>query len=117
MDLSEFVSQALAQIATGVNDANGSVHTMRGELNPRIATNSESASKVGLLHTTGGHMATIVQFDVALTVTQGTGTKGGIGVIAGAFTLGSSGQSSAENSSVSRVKFAVPMVLPVPKSA
>jgi hypothetical protein len=116
MDLSEFVSQALTQIATGVSGAQESVSTLKGEVSPKVATNYESASRLGLVHTDNGPMATIVQFDVALTVTQGTGTKGGIGVIAGAFTLGTSGESSAENTSVSRVKFSAPMVLPVPRA-
>ncbi len=56
--------------------------------------------------------AQMINFDVALTVTEGTGTKGGIGVVTGIFTLGSAGQSEAESSTVSRVKFAIPVVLP-----
>jgi hypothetical protein len=112
VDLSEFVSQALSQIASGVSEAQSSVGKLNGEVNPRVHTTSESGSKLGLVHVDGGSMATIVQFDVALTVTQGTGTKGGIGVFAGVLTLGSAGESSAENSTVSRVKFAVPIVLP-----
>ena len=53
-----------------------------------------------------------VKFDVAVTATEGTGTKGGIGVVAGVFALGSQEQSSAEVSAVSRLKFAVPIALP-----
>jgi hypothetical protein len=59
--------------------------------------------------------AQIVEFDVALTAMEGTGTKGGIGVVAGMFALGSTGQSKEESSSVSRVKFSVPLSLPTPK--
>jgi len=59
-----------------------------------------------------GIVVQFVQFDVALTVKEGTGTKGGIGVFAGVISLGSAGQSSAENASVSRVKFLVPLALP-----
>jgi hypothetical protein len=54
-----------------------------------------------------------VEFDVALTVAEGTGTKGGIGIVAGASALGSTGQSTAQNSSVSRVQFNVPLALPL----
>ncbi len=58
----------------------------------------------------------LVDFDVALTVKEGTETKGGIGIFVGAFGVGSQGQSSAENASLSRVKFVVPITLPSLKS-
>ena len=65
-----------------------------------------------MLPTIGEVPATVVSFDVALTATKETGTKGGIGVVAGIVSLGSAGQSSNENTSVSRVKFDVPVSLP-----
>ena len=111
MDLKEFVSEALVQIISGVKDAQDKAIELGGKVNPRITGSSEYASQHGFLRT-ADDPAQIVQFDVALTVTEGTGTKGGIGVFAGAINLGSSGQSSNENSSVSRVKFAVPLTLP-----
>jgi hypothetical protein len=54
-----------------------------------------------------------VDFDVPLTVTEGTGTTGGIGIVAEPFALGSTGQSTAQNSSVSRVRFSVSLALPI----
>ena len=54
-----------------------------------------------------------IEFDVAVTVTEGTQTKGGIGVFMGAVGLGSQGQSSNQNASVTRIKFSVPLVLPI----
>jgi hypothetical protein len=53
-----------------------------------------------------------LEFDVAVTAQEGTATKGGIGVFAGAIGLGSQGQSTAANQTVSRIKFAVPVLLP-----
>lgn len=111
MDLKEFVSQTLSQIIDGVTDAQDSVSDKGGEINPHLNTSHEQLGKQGFLFTSEGP-AQIVQFDVALTVTEGTGTKGGIGIFAGAINLGSSGESSAQNSSVSRVKFSVPLRLP-----
>jgi hypothetical protein len=112
MDLKDFVSQTLIQIATGVNEAHAQVKELGGAVNPSLNSGHETASKLGFLYTKDSAMAPIVQFDVALTVTEGTGTKGGIGIFAGAVNLGSSGQSQNEQSSVSRVKFAVPLKLP-----
>ena len=53
-----------------------------------------------------------IEFDVAVTTTEGTETKGGIGVFVVAVGLGSQGKSDATNSSSSRIKFSVPIFLP-----
>jgi hypothetical protein len=64
------------------------------------------------IQTEKGEYADMIEFDVAVTAEQGTGTKGGIGLVVGPITLGSTGQSSAQNSSVSRIKFRVPVLYP-----
>lgn len=111
MDLKEFVSQTLMQIAAGVKNAQADVTSLGGEINPHINTSIAELGKQGFLWA-GGRLAQVVQFDVALTVAEGAGTKGGIGVFVGAVSLGSAGESKSENTSVSRVKFSVPLVLP-----
>ena len=112
MDLKDFVSQTLTQIVAGVKDSQQSVAECGASINPNLGGTQAEAAKHGFLWSDAG-FAQVVSFDVALTVTEGTGTKGGIGVFAGAVTLGTSGQSSATNTSVSHVKFSVPLVLPV----
>lgn len=112
MDLREFVSDTIFQIIAGVKEAQEKASELGGDVNPRLSSGSDHAAKHGFLRTTGG-LAQIVQFDVALTIKEGSGTKGGIGVFAGAVNLGSSGQSSNESSSVSRVQFSVPLSLPI----
>lgn len=114
MDLQEFVSQALTQIISGVRSAQGAAAEHGGVVNPHLNTGQGEAGKQGFLLSRQGY-AQIVQFDVALTIAEGTGTKGGIGVFAGAINLGSTGQSKSENSSVSRIKLSVPLVLPESK--
>jgi len=111
MDLKDFVAQTLSQIVQGVAEAKAPVEALGAEVNPLLRTGQTTAGNAGLLWA-GSSYAQIVQFDVALTITEGKGTKGGIGVFAGAVTLGSSGQSQTESSSVSRVKFSVPLSLP-----
>ena len=111
MELKDFVAQTLTQIIAGVKDSQVTAKGLGAEVNPRLNTSYTEAGKQGFLSIGNGY-APVVQFDVALTVTEGTGTKGGIGVFAGVVNLGSSGQSTSESSSVSRVKFSVPLVLP-----
>ena len=52
-----------------------------------------------------------VEFDVAVTVSEASKTGGGIGVAVGLLNLGSAGQSTNEASSVSRIRFKVPLGL------
>ncbi len=111
MDLKEFVSETIVQIVSGVVDAQEQTKAIGGRVSPRLTGGETHGSKHGFLPAEGG-ATQIVQFDVALTAKEGTGTKGGIGIVTGLVSLGSAGQSHEENASVSRVKFSVPLSLP-----
>lgn len=111
MDLQEFVSQTIVQIVKGAAEARESVGEFNAAVNPETSATQEQLGKQGFLYAPDG-IVQVVQFDVALTVVEGTGTKGGIGVFSGAINLGSSGQSNNETSSVSHVKFSIPLRLP-----
>ena len=113
MDLQEFITETLTQIINGVVAAQEIAAKHGAEVNPFLAGGPSINSAHGFISTKrSGINAQVVSFDVALTVKEGTGTKGGIGIFAGAVNVGSSGQSSEENSSVSHVKFTIPLVLP-----
>lgn len=82
-------------------------------LNPSLSGKHEDLGKHGLLlafHST----VSVISFDVALTANAGQGTKGGMGVIVGAVSLGATGESKTGSSTISRIKFDVPMMLPKP---
>lgn len=111
MDLKDFISQTLVQIAEGVSDSSVRINELGGRVNPHVTSEHKELSRHGMLWSSGSAVH-VVSFDVALTVNTGTGTKGGIGIFAGAVNLGSSGESKAESSSVSRVSFTVPLILP-----
>jgi hypothetical protein len=110
MNLREFLAETEVQIVEGVKDAQSRTTEHGASVNPRIFATKDS-EKYGVFVATG-KAAQMVQFDVALTTTEGTGTKGGIGVFTGVINRGSSGQSQSESSSISRVKFSVPLTLP-----
>ena len=101
----------LSQLVEGVKDAQARTAEHGARVNPHLTTSAELAVKHNIL-IASGEAAQLVQFDVALTTTEGTETKGGIGVVAGVFNLGSAGQSQTASSTVSHIKFAVPLVLP-----
>lgn len=112
MELQEFVAQTLTQIVSGVKKAQLEVKGHEAEINPHLSSSAELAGKLGFFWA-GGRAIQIVQFEVDLTVVEGTGTKGGVGVFAIGVALGSSGQSTNESRSSSKIRFAVPVALPL----
>lgn len=110
MELKKFVSQALQDIVDGVSDAQISLGLRGQHVNPQ-RSNSGPSSMLGKT-SVGGLTIQEVMFDVAVTAVEKEGSKGGIGVLAGAFNLGAQAQASTENAAVSRIKFTVPITLP-----
>ena len=111
MNLKEFIRDTLTQIAEGAVEAQQHINTLGGEVTPEIRSGSYlELGRHGLLSAKNGY-AHMVEFDVALTSSEGTGTKGGIGVFLGAVTLGTGGESKSESSSLSRIKFSIPISL------
>ena len=118
MNLQQFVSETLIQIARGIEQANAGLTDSTAKVNPKgIATGGTHADKIyGYLAEdepdTFRKVVESIEFDVAVYATEGTETKGGIGIMVGTIGLGSQGKSKADHSSESRIKFRVPMLLP-----
>ena len=113
MELKEFITNTLVQIMEGVKDANDKLETSSAEVNPRLGpTSSTILAKQGILTADNRGVIQNVDFDIALTGSDGTKTKGAISVLFGAVNLGSSGQSETTNQTVNRIKFYVPITLP-----
>jgi hypothetical protein len=82
MDLKQFIAEPLSQIVEGVAEASKNTKGVGdAAINPKRSSLPLSATVVA------------VEFTVALSVIEGTGTKGGVGVVAGIFALGSQGES------------------------
>jgi len=102
MELEEFITESLKQIMTGVTKA------------------QEDPANTGIINAIkpgGGLYAPVkeIEFDVAVTVSQEQGTKGGIGIFVGDVGVGAKGQSQSSNTSVSRIKFSVPVAFSLKK--
>ena len=113
IELRKFISQALIEIAGGVKDAQATVAEMRGEVAPHDMDDSGHERAAGRARFSLNRPVQIVEFDVAVTVTDETGGKAGLGVMGGFVTLGASGTTMDSSQVVNRIKFTVPMVLPV----
>ena len=114
MKLEDFISQTLREILVGIKQAQAFAEENGGEIvPPKIRFRTDQGLQ--LYDQTDGTPVEKIEFDVAVTATEGTSTKGGIGVFVGAVGLGSQGQSNASNQSVSRIKFSVPVMFPKQK--
>lgn len=116
MELKDFVAQALTQITAGVVEAQGNLHVLGARVNPRLRNvlpqGEKNFASLGWAEGGGGNPVLMVKFDVAVTESEGTKTKAGLGVVTGILSLGSSGATDRDSSSASRIAFQVPLMLP-----
>jgi hypothetical protein len=112
MNLREFVSTVLTDIINGVRDAQ-----------EEAGKSPDSGAIVApgtYLYPDGtpeeGSRPQNVEFDVAVTSEEGKSSKKGLGIVVASIGIGAQGQSEAKSSSVSRIKFIIPLVLPRPKA-
>lgn len=117
MELQIFVAETLKQIIDGVVDAQVHAKKKGAVVNPagRIVSDWMSRKETKVRETDDPARGQSIEFDVAVTAGEGTQKKGGLGIIVGPVALGGQGQATANNQSVSRVKFAVPILLPAQK--
>ena len=115
MELKEFVRSTLVQIVDGVNDAREEIEKKGGSVNP-VGGSFDQPSLAGRQWSFADGATEIVNFDVALTQEDAKESKGGIGVFLGGVGLGAQGKSDSSSSSLSRIQFQVPLLLPKGKN-
>ena len=94
MDIKEFVSQTLKQIIDGVVDA------------------QDQTRKTSAVVVPYGDCQKKVDFDVAVTVVEGKETGGKAGISVWSIGAGVTGKTESSSSTVSRIKFEIPINLP-----
>lgn len=112
INLEEFIAQSLTQIVKGVERAQKEVAGTGAAISPLMRSTAMS-NTVGVAEWREGQPCYNVEFDVAVTATESTGTSGGMGLVVGPVALGSKGQSTDALANTSRIKFNVPVVLPL----
>jgi hypothetical protein len=111
MELQEFIRRTIVEIVSAVVEAQKEIAATGAVINPSgVAFRPDQHQ--GSSWTGDGNLVRLIQFDVAITASEGTGTKGGIGIMMGAIALGSQGQSKQATEAVSRLRFEVPLLLP-----
>ena len=114
MDLQEFIQQSLIQIAHAVREVNQSFasESLEARVNPAgILHRSKGSEIYGSLPDTQ-----IIEFDVAVTVTESdeetSSNKGSLALSIAGASIGKEKTAEQSNSSVSRLKFTIPLKLP-----
>lgn len=109
MDLKEFTKQAILQLVNGVNEANQELE----RLGASIPTYNVKNSKRYIQTSEGYRDVVDLDFDVAITASEVSGKEGGGGLKVASLNLGGKVESKTENQTISRVKFSLPLVLPI----
>lgn len=115
MELKEFISSTLTQIAEGVRDAQKHYSEIGGKVNPGNLKSVEGTSIMyGIVNPNylSVHLLSNVHFEVSLTSEDKSSSSGGIGVFLSAVSLGGKTSDSDLKSSLNRVTFDVPVSLP-----
>lgn len=111
MELKDFVAESIKQIIDGVNHAKEYADMNGARVNPARQVRSSNDTTQRRDSVDGSSIETI-NFDVAVKAEEGTKTQGGVGVFIGVVNFGSTGASESVSSSLSRLRFSVPVALP-----
>ena len=113
MELKDFVRETLVQVVSGIEEAQTEVRDCGGFVNPAHRANVKGSdeSHFGVIGT--GQNIFLVDFDVAVTVIEESGTEAKAKLnVASLLTLGAGGESSQSSSATNKISFKVPLALP-----
>lgn len=108
MDLKEFTKETITQIVSAVCESNNLI----SDVGASIPTDRFHGSQASTGSRNGEKNIINVEFDVAVSAVESTNVGGGAGIKVVAFSIGAGANSQNENSTLSRVKFTLPLVLP-----
>ena len=112
MELREFVRETLVQIVRGVQEAQNSLEDTNAEISP-TGLRFTRPEGTPVVYKEGRGIVQHVDFDVAVTTSEGTSGRGGLGVfITDTLGVGAQLKRETETSAVNRIKFLVPVLFP-----
>lgn len=115
MKLQEFVSKTLQEIIAGVKEAQKYAESEDAWVSPRIKCVGEKPVTRMVADKENVNIE-LIEFDVAVTSTEGSVTEAGAGIFVATFGLGAKGKSDESSSSISRIKFSIPLGLPTQRT-
>lgn len=117
MELREFVSASLTQIVQGVADSAVEISRLGGAVSPSFFASS-STNLLGRLKSDGTTPVYAVDFDVAVIASSTTSGEGGAKLqVATILSIGGKIGGSDKDETTSRIKFSVPLSLPIDQAS
>ena len=115
MKLQEFVSETLNEIIAGVKKSQKYAESQGAWVSPKL---SHMGGKTVSRYVAEGTRTSIetIEFDVAVTSAEESATEASAGIFVAAIGLGAKGKSDTSSSSISRIRFSVPLGLPVQRT-
>lgn len=111
MNLDDFVANSLASVTRGVASAIKESRSHGAAVNPRGAKYPDSrGSNYG--HTNADRTPRMIEFDVAITVSEGSSEAAGGGGNIKILSANMQSSTQSGSSTVSRLRFSVPVILP-----
>jgi hypothetical protein len=116
MELKDFVAQTCNQILDGVIEAQKYAGEKGATINPRglVFTNNSNPIIDNSRAFSGNLAPQLIDFDIAVTTSEGNEVKAGIGIFAGPLSVGTQGRMDDSNIKVNRIKFTIPILFPYP---
>ena len=110
MDIQEFIKETLTQIANSANEVNKALESV-GAYVPSKCVKGDNI--VVRAEGTLPKNVVMVDFDIAVTASEGKSTSGGGGIhVASVFKAGMEKEGNTETQQTHRIKFSIPLVLP-----
>jgi hypothetical protein len=110
MELESFIEASMRQIIGGLHKASAFARDHGAAINP--AQRQWRHGEGIYFDKTTGRVLTTVEFDVAVSATDESKKKEGIGVAVAQIMLGTQKEVSGASQHLSRIKFSVPVILP-----
>ncbi|MBF6635559.1 hypothetical protein ITX54_02620 [Rouxiella silvae] len=113
MKLDKYIEETLKQIITGISAAKKFGDQNGAQVNPASATfNHQNSTNIYCLNT--GVPVQQIDFDIVVSVSEGNSTTDSPEITVGSSTISGNAQTSEiTNSSTNRIKFSIPILLPL----
>ncbi len=115
ISLSDFISSTLIQIVNGVVRAQTAVQAQGAQINPKGVIIGSKILETTFCNNDTNAITDMIEFDLLVAAESEKGTKGTIGIVMASIGLGIQGQSTSKNTEQNRIKFRVPLELPLSK--
>lgn len=109
--LEDFITEVLGQIIKGVKNADAVAAEHEAIINPPAYRSTQGYLYHDVDHNIGNSIEEI-EFDIAITAVEKSEGKAGAGIFVSVIGLGAQTKEGLENSTISRIKFSVPIKLP-----